>query len=185
MFCCNCIFAFWKNKSLFKDFHVYLFKCLLIMTDCCFLFYLTKRENNISCTINLYKKSRNAGATTFENQYQNTCILRKIKEIDCVVVIINAYNNWYYNIIYINWIKYLVRARPLMLGQLVPPSWYFVYNVVTFLMYLISPGISILCLVAHIHYLASIRSYTSWYNAFSKHVPITFLSIERILKIET
>ena len=105
-----------RIKAYSKIFMFIFFKCLLIMTDCCFLFYLTKRENNTSCTINLYKKSRNAGATTFENQYQNTCILRKIKEIDCVVVIINTFNNWYYSIIYHSFVVYnmqtsIIRTR--------------------------------------------------------------------------
>ena len=47
------------------------------MTDCCFLFYLTKGENNTSCTINLYKKSRNAGATNLKTNTKIYMFLRK------------------------------------------------------------------------------------------------------------
>ena len=69
----NCILHR-NNKSLFR-LHVIFFKCLLIMTDCCFL-YLTKRENNISCNQSIEKIT------------QSRCHVRKhIWKIDLLKII--------------------------------------------------------------------------------------------------
>ena len=74
------VFLHSKRIKAYSMFFMFIFfKCLLIMTDCCFLFYLTKRENNISCTINLYKKSRNAGATNLKTNTKIHIFLRKNK----------------------------------------------------------------------------------------------------------
>ena len=68
-----------NNKSLFR-LHVIFFKCLLIMTDCCFL-YLTKRENNISCNQSIEKIT------------QSRCHVRKhIWKIDLLKIIQKKYD---------------------------------------------------------------------------------------------
>ena len=68
-----------NNKSLFR-LHVIFFKCLLIMTDCCFL-YLTKRENNISCNQSIEKIT------------QSRCHVRKhIWKIDLLKIIQQKYD---------------------------------------------------------------------------------------------
>ena len=89
-----------RIKAYSKIFMFIFFKCLLIMTDCCFLFYLTKRENNISCTINLYKKSRNAGAINLKTNSENLLFFEKR---NCILDVVNyRYDKQYLCIIFLN-----------------------------------------------------------------------------------
>ena len=95
------VFLHSKRIKAYSMFFMFIFfKCLLIMTDCCFLFYLTKRENNISCTINLYKKSRNAGAINLKTNSENHLYFGKRS---CILDVVNyRYEKQYLCIIFQN-----------------------------------------------------------------------------------
>ena len=114
------VFLHSKRIKAYSMFFMFIFfKCLLIMTDCCFLFYLTKRENNISCTINLYKKSRNAGAINLKTNSENllffekrNCILdlvnyRYEKQYLCIIFPNTAFKIFIRNSVNIDWKLYI------------------------------------------------------------------------------